>query len=235
MLKNLQTKVAMLRGSDDDSVLRLSTTHSLAMKWLAPRLHRFGQRYPELDLRVEANDAMVSTDGHACDIALRYTNAPADNLLFRDSLVVVVSPEVGAASLDEALEQPLLYEGTLELWLRFLGQNGRRNPGYDFSRSFSHAGLLVQAAVAGHGVALAPYALAYEDLSQGRLVTCPCIPLASHYGYRLVFDERKLDTLKIRAFVDWIEAETADMAQAFATAFPESTQTRSRGKALPLR
>ncbi|MFZ6655347.1 hypothetical protein [Undibacterium sp. TJN19] len=39
----------------------------------------------------------------------------------------------------------------------------------DFAQNLSHSGLLVQAAVSGHGVALLPYAIAHEDIRQGRL------------------------------------------------------------------
>ena len=47
LLETLQGKVAALQGGDDELVLRISTTHSFALKWLVPRLHRFSARHPQ--------------------------------------------------------------------------------------------------------------------------------------------------------------------------------------------
>src|SRR5438552_722948 len=47
MLGELRTKVDALRGGNEENVLRISTTHSLAIKWLVPRLDRFTKLYPD--------------------------------------------------------------------------------------------------------------------------------------------------------------------------------------------
>jgi len=115
------------------------------------------------------------------------------------------------ASLAQLARQPLLYERTPELWLRLLDVNRASGRHRDFSRSYSSAGLLVQAAVAGLGVALVPYALAYEDIAHDRLRRCACTPLASEYGYRLLCSSAKRDMAKVQWFTAWIRAELAGM------------------------
>jgi LysR family glycine cleavage system transcriptional activator len=56
MLGELRAKVGALQDGDDELVLRISATHSFAIKWLVPRLHRFTALHPRLDLRVDASD-----------------------------------------------------------------------------------------------------------------------------------------------------------------------------------
>ncbi|MDN5925496.1 MAG: LysR substrate-binding domain-containing protein [Hyphomicrobiales bacterium] len=213
-LRTLAAGITALQAEDAAVVLRVSTTHSLAMKWLAPRLHRFGLRYPDLDVRVEATDALASLADGSCDVAIRHLRADTAGLLFRDQLIPVFSPTLGASSLDAALRLPLLREGGSDLWLAFLSLNGRTALQPLFSRSYSHAGLLVQAAAAGHGTALAPYALAFQDLEDGRLVTCECEPLPSRYGYAPVASEAGGKADLGRHFTAWLKTETDEMMRS---------------------
>ncbi|HEY0662776.1 MAG TPA: LysR substrate-binding domain-containing protein [Lysobacter sp.] len=226
LLRELHAKVGALQEEDEESVLRIATTHSFAMKWLVPRLHRFTERHPEFDIRVESGDTPIALDGDASDVALRYSpiaGADQANILYREHLVVAYSPELDAVlrerpsppSLAELLRYPLLCEGTPELWLRLLAANGVARQHYDFSRSYSHAGLLVQAAVAGLGVALVQYSLAYEDIRKNRLVVCPSQSLVPTYCYRLLCSNEKREIAKVRHFAEWIRAEVADMSRTF--------------------
>lgn len=218
LLTELGRQVTALRQDDPAALLRISTTHSFAMKWLVPRLHRFTARHPAVDIRVEASDGVVDMAAGVCDVALRYVAATPqdDGLLYRERLVAVVSPSLLTApastpKLATLVRQPLLFEGTPEPWLRVLEASGVRTRRLDFSRSYSHGGLLVQAAVAGHGVALAPFALAHEDLQQGRLVQCDCAPLPNGYGYRIVVAPGLSPSVKVQAFVAWMQEEVAAM------------------------
>ncbi len=195
-----------------NSVLRISTTHSFAMKWLVPRLFRFTATYPQLELRVDASDQVVALDDGSCDVAVRYgpIGSGGTDVLYRERLVVAYSPALHDgpnASLARLLRHPLLYEGTPELWLRLLEANRVRGRHRDFSRSYNNAGILVQAAVAGLGVALLPYALACEDIAQGRLRLAPVAPLASDHGYRLLCSADRRAMAKVAWFSAWIRAE----------------------------
>jgi LysR family glycine cleavage system transcriptional activator len=150
---------------------------------------------------------------------LRYvaTSMDDDSVLYREQLIAVVSPSLlpspsdAPPKLATLVRQPLLFEGTTEPWLRVLEACGLRTRRLDFSRSYSHGGLLVQAAVAGHGVALAPFALACEDLLQGRLVRCDSPPLPNGHGYRVIMAPGSGPSAKVQAFVAWLHDEVAAM------------------------
>ncbi|MEH6435515.1 LysR substrate-binding domain-containing protein [Massilia sp. DD77] len=218
MLGDLRAKVAALQRGDEESVLRISTTHSFAIKWLVPRMHRFTKLYPELDIRIDSNDAPVDLQADSTDVAVRYgpvrEGDPAT--LFRERLVPVYSPELlapGQADLTLA-DLPhcrLLVETSPEAWLQLLNENKALKGKYDFSRGYSHWGVLVQAAVAGQGVALVPYGIAFQDIASGALRQIPCRSAPFGNGYKFLVNPHKEHMLKVRRFREWMVGEMAEM------------------------
>jgi LysR family glycine cleavage system transcriptional activator len=222
MLSDLRGKVGALQRGDEESVLRISTTHSFAIKWLVPRMHRFTRLYPELDIRIDSNDAPVDLEADSTDVAVRYgpvrDGDPA--LLFRERLVPVYSPELLEPGQSELLlsdlpSYRLLVEKSPENWLQLLNENKALKGKYDFSRGYSHWGVLVQAAVAGQGVALVPYGIACQDIASGALrqIACRSAPFGS--GYRFLANPHKESMTKVKRFREWVVAEMEEMRQGF--------------------
>lgn len=233
VLAELRAKVVALRLAQDPRLLRISTTHSLAMKWLLPRLHRFNERQPAQDIRVSADDGLADLDGGGCDLALRYQAMRAGEdavFVYAERLVLVHSPGLAPPQtpLPTLLRHALLHEGDNGAWLRLLTEQGLNSPHLDFSRVFSHGGLLVQAAVAGQGVALAPYALAHEDLQSGRLLRAAVPAQGSGYGYRLLLSPARLDSAPLRAFADWLRQEFTQMDADLAVPLKPTAPGRTR-------
>jgi len=212
---DLNATIERLRMDDDDDLLRVSATHSFAMKWLVPRLPDFTRRYPRIDLRIDSSDLLADLDGGGCDVAIRYQRWQ-DNQdgtwLLREKQVVVYSPTLfsGQPTLDDLARHTLLCEDAAD-WLTLLEAAQIKRPRYDFSARFSHAGLVVQAAVAGQGVALVPYAIAHAELAAGRLRLGPCKPLVSPFGYRIMCAPAKAGLAKVRWFEDWLRQEVSAM------------------------
>ncbi|MES2325282.1 MAG: LysR substrate-binding domain-containing protein [Pseudomonadota bacterium] len=218
MLGDLRAKISALQSGDEESVLRISTTHSFAIKWLVPRMHRFTKLYPELDIRLDSNDAPVSLDDESTDVAVRFgpVSDGDPGLLFRERLIAVYSPELLAPgqaelTLADLPRFPLLYEKTPESWLQLLAENKALKGKYDFSRGYSHWGVLAQAAVAGQGIALVAYGIAAQDILKGSLrrINCRSAPFGS--GYRFMVNPRKENMPKVQRFRAWLVAEMDDM------------------------
>jgi LysR family transcriptional regulator, glycine cleavage system transcriptional activator len=223
MLAELNGKVNALRGGREESILRISTTHSFAIKWLVPRMHRFTKLYPELDIRLDSNDAPVNLEDDSTDVAVRYgpvsDGDPA--LLFRERLIAVYSPDLLAPGQNELTladlsRFPLLYENSTESWLQLLNENKALKGKYDFSRGYSHWGVLAQAAVAGQGIALVAYGIAFQDILKGSLkqIQCRSAPFGS--GYRFLVNPSKENMPKVQRFRAWLRAEMDDMQRALA-------------------
>lgn len=220
MLGELRAKIGALQSGDEESVLRISTTHSFAIKWLVPRMHRFTKLYPELDIRLDSNDAPVNLDHDSTDVAVRYgpVSEGDPDMLFRERLIAVYSPDLLQAGQSEITladlpNFPLLYEKTPESWLQLLNENKAKGK-YDFSRGYSHWGVLAQAAVAGQGIALVAYGIAFQDILKGQLrqINCRSAPFGS--GYRFLVNPRKEKMPKVQRFRAWLVAEMSDMQRA---------------------
>jgi LysR family glycine cleavage system transcriptional activator len=114
---------------------------------------------------------------------------------------------------------PLLHSGDAQWWSEVLAREGLDSARSRFGRSYSHGGILVQAAVAGLGVALAPYPLAYEDLERGNLVAADCMPLDSGIRYRLIYGRNRGNVRKIQLFRAWMTEEMAALQARFTEQF----------------
>ncbi|RJG21073.1 LysR family transcriptional regulator [Massilia cavernae] len=218
MLGELRAKIGALQMGNEESVLRISTTHSFAIKWLVPRMHRFTKLYPELDIRLDSNDAVVDLEDAGTDVAVRYgpvsDGDPA--LLFRERLIAVYSPDLLAPgqtelTLADLPRFPLLYEKSPESWLQLLNENRALKGKYDFSRGYSHWGVLAQAAVAGQGIALVAYGIACQDILKGALKQINCRSAPFDSGYRFLVNPRKENMPKVQRFRAWIMAEMDEM------------------------
>ncbi|MES2038347.1 MAG: LysR substrate-binding domain-containing protein [Pseudomonadota bacterium] len=234
LLRDLHIKVAALREDSANDSLRISCTHSFAMKWLVPRLHRYTQLHPDIDIRIDSNDAVVDPGQGQCDIAIRhqlFVEEDETSLLWREQLLLAYSPAMltdkdkrarQEPDLKRLLRYPLLYEGTPENWIRLLKSRELLKQPHDFAQNYSHAGLLVQAAVAAQGVALLPVAIACEDIQQGRLHTLPTAQLSSRYCYRIVTASSR--AVKVDNFVNWLHDEMTQM-QNYLLTRPHATAT----------
>lgn len=221
VLGDLRAKAAALQNSGEECVLRISSTHSFALKWLAPRLTHFTRLHPDLDIRLDANDRNVSLEDDSVDVAIRYGvyDAGDPSMLFPERLVAVYSPDIlppgrDAFTLEDLRDLPLLDEGSNVHWQRYVTANGLPSGGYHVSRGYSHWGVLAQAAVAGQGVALVAFSIVYEDLRKGalRMIEGRCIPYKS--GYRFLVNINKERMPKIERFRAWLVDEMAEMERA---------------------
>jgi LysR family glycine cleavage system transcriptional activator len=219
-LADLRAKVDALQDGDEETILRISATHSLAFKWLVPRMHRFTKLHPELDIRIDSNDKPVDLEDDTTDVAIRYGAVSAGDpaTLFREQLVAVYSPDLlgpgqSELTLADLPRFPLLYEASTESWLQLLNENKALKGKYNFSRGFSHWGLLAQAAVAGQGVALVAYGIAFEDIQKGTLLRLVCRSAPFSRGYRFLVNPHKEGMTKIRRFRSWLFEEMEQMRQ----------------------
>ena len=130
-------------------------------------------------------------------------------LLFEALLSPLCAPETGArlgepADLDGRGAAPLLPAGEWPAWLEAAGVSTPPLTG----PVFDSAALLVQAAIAGHGVALVPVRLFEEVLKEGRAVR-PFRHQVNLDGYWLTRLKSRKPTPAMAAFQAWITAAAA--------------------------
>lgn len=206
-----------LEARDRGGVLNATVLPSFAAMWLLPRLGRFRAAHPEIDVRLSSDSEMVDFARSDFDIGIRTGRGRwpglRSDLVLTEQLTVVCSPElarsVGLRTPRDLARTTLLHDEPRErwaIWFRRLGIDDIdpwRGPG------FSHSNMVIQAAVAGQGVAVVGETLAADELRAGRLVRPFAETLPTDYSYYLVYLEAAAERPKIAAFREWILAEAA--------------------------
>ena len=196
--------------------LTVSALPSFAARWLVPRLGRFRQIRPDIDLRIDPSAELSDFAGGDVDVSIRYGRGKYPGLrtdwLMTEDIFPVCSPLLLAGM--HPLREPgdlehhvLLHDdghGDWRTWLLAAAADG-----VDPTRGpiFTDSGMLIQAAMAGQGVALARGVLAADELAAGRLVRPFALSLPTAYAYYLVCPQDRAEQPKIAAFRDWLLGE----------------------------
>lgn len=230
ILDRLEQATERLRASEAAGLLTVSTGTSFASKWLVPRLQRFRERRPDIDVRIDADDALTDFRRDNVDLAIRYGGGVYPGLysvkLLQDTVFPVCGPKLledryPLRAPEDLKHHTLLHDqGVVEDWSSWLRTAGVS--GVDASRgpSFSHSAMLIEAAIAGQGVALARSSMVAHDLREGRLVQPFLLSLRPEFSYWVVCPQGTVDKPKIAEFRAWVleeaAAETGERAQPAA-------------------
>lgn len=196
-------------GGHMREVLTVGVVGTFAGGWLLGRLGDFTAAHPHVDLRILTNNNRVDLAGEGLDYAIRFGNGAWHGThaerLCEAPLTVLCAPALarrlvsGPAAL---ARETLLRSYRADEWPRWFAAAGTdcpalRGPVFDSST------LMVSAAVAGHGVALAPAAMFEADLLTERLVA-PFAVEISVGAYWLTRLMTRAETPAMRLFRDWL-------------------------------
>ena len=192
--------------------LRISCTPTFARQLIVPALPGFTAAHPHIELELTLSVPLLAEGDAGADIEVRHGAVPDEiapaQVLLRDRLTPLAAPALlaGHAPLREPrdlLALPLL-RTPLQPWAPWLRAAGLPDaPEPDTGPRFVDLGLVLAAALAGQGIALARLSLARHELAEGRLVQpfALTVPAERHYG--LVCHRPGPAT---QAFVDWLHA-----------------------------
>lgn len=187
-----------------------------------PRLQRFRERCPELDILLHASDELVDLEHSRVDLGVRYGTGNYPGLvserLFVDEIFPVYSPRLlrGHASLKKPGDlrgQPLLHtdwtpeRGQWPGWAEWIRAAGLTGIDVTKGLRFSDGALAIQAAVGGQGIALGSKALTLEHVAAGRLVRPFKLSLVTDFAYYTACTKSRADEPDIVAFRRWLMTE----------------------------
>jgi len=159
----------------------LGCSGSLLARWFIPRLGRLKADLPELRLHLSAGEGDLDPRRPGLDALLVYAQPPwpADmqvHVLAEERIGPVLSPHyAGFERLRDAPASALLDEAVLhttsrpQAWPTWVDEQGLDPAALKHGQAFEHLYYLLEAAVAGLGVAIAPQPLVADDLRAGRL------------------------------------------------------------------
>lgn len=199
-------------------LLTLATPPAFGMRWLIPRLPDFYQQCPEIILSLVTRAAAAEFDMSDSDVAIHYGRGSLSNMtvipLVGNRLVVVGAPAYLKRL--KPLKKPADIASVVKLqpttrpmlWRDWLAENGVSEKNPWCGPRFEHNYLIVQAAVAGIGIALLPAIIVADEVRAGRLVNPFGHAFPNPDCYRLVFPSSSGEDRKITMFRRWIISES---------------------------
>ncbi len=218
----LGESTARLRTQRAGGVLTLTTLAAFANGWLLPRLHRFHERAPRVDVVLRTSRTLTDFKREDLDLAIRFGPAAGRGLhgeaLCGEELFHVASPRLfGGGRTPETLAAlaayPLLHdidahpEQPWMSWRAWFERAGLDVPATARGTQFTDSIVLIGAAVAGLGVALGRGPQVAPLLAGGQLVRVTQESWRAPWSYYLVAPEAHFRRPVVRAFVDWALGE----------------------------
>lgn len=219
-LADIAAEVALLRGAVLPGGLVLHCQLCEAFYWLMPRLSRFHERHPGIEVRVVSALAPLTEAREHFDVAIQTTGRPsgAARLAFTasDEIFPVCAPglvEGARAPIppDELSRFPLLSHRVVPQdwmdWPEWFDVIGWRLPQDARLTHFDSFPLVLQAAVAGQGIALGWRRTVSGLLAEGKL-TCVCDETVQRPSEISVFHgPRRGNHAETKALLNWLKQE----------------------------
>ena len=206
----------------DTQTLTITAGPAFTSKWLAPRMFDFAQAHPDVELRFSATLRLIDFARDDVDVAIRFGEGPDDGLFSLDIIdewmTPMMSPEMARKIKTPAdlRSATLLHQDDFTFikqssnWNTWFYEQGLGKPpegGPRFSQS-DHAN---DAAIAGTGVVLGRYSLVERELRDNQLVAPFPLAISVTARYRIVCPLGAEKRPQIKAFIDWVLKEVADM------------------------
>ncbi|MFZ6675344.1 transcriptional regulator GcvA [Undibacterium sp. Xuan67W] len=194
--------------------LAITALPSFAARWLSPRLGRFIEHYPDLEVSLQSSNQLSDFSRESIDIGIRFGlgNYPGlvSELLMGDYYYPVVSPYYHGGQLPKTpseLASSHLLRCDEEPWEPWFRAAGLDNEEPTSGLVFQDASILSRAAVDGQGIALGRHAIVRPDIESGLLVRLFDIAIPSPVSYHLVYAAHAMEKPQVKAFRAWLLEE----------------------------
>lgn len=219
----LSMGLMVLKESSAGGVLTVTISPAFAAKWLLPRIDRFQRLCPETDVRLDTSLKPVDFAAQGIDIGVRYGNGHWPGLAAEKLMDEEIFPVCAPSMLQRLGRAPgsgvfagetLIHDQSIDeragfpswdAWMQHAGMAGSSS---NRALKINNSAAVLQAAIDGHGIALARSVMARDDLAAGRLVRLfPDITLDSPLAYYVVYRKESAALPKLVRFRDWLLTE----------------------------
>lgn len=206
----MATTLDRIEAGQVRELLFLGVVGTFAVGWLLPRLKAFQKQHPFIDVRVSTNNNRVDMAAEGLDFAIRFGQGSWHGTdafrLFEAPLSPLCTPKLAETlkTPTDLMEATLLRSYRADEWSNWFAAAGvtpaaQVNAGIVFDTSLG----MMEAALQGLGVALAPPSMFSRHLASGAIIQPfpVTISLGSYWLTRL---QSKPPTPAMQAFSDWM-------------------------------
>ena len=193
--------------------LLVAVPPTFARNILVPRLAAFTESHPDIELELQLTIPLLDVKAGEADVEVRYgggqyADAGGPELLLAEPVFPVAAPtyivRTGPFDTPAALRKAHLLRSPLEPWRPWFAAAGLDWPEPAQGVQFNDLGLLMEAAVAGQGIALGRRTIVAHWLASRILVPVLDLAADSPHAYWLLYDPADLARGEVRSFVDWL-------------------------------
>jgi DNA-binding transcriptional LysR family regulator len=192
--------------------LRVAVTPTFARAILIPRLPRFTEAYPEIDLTLQVSIPLLDVVAEDADLMIRFGSgryADVEHVcLVKDEVTPLASPafvrEHGPFESPQDLEGQALLRSPLEPWRTWFAAQHLDWPEPAEGSQFNDVGLMCDAAAASMGIALVRLKLGAPWLDNGSLVRLFTQTVPSPHAHYLCWRTGAMDRWECQAFAQWL-------------------------------
>lgn len=206
-----------LRSQTRQQRLVISATPSFASRWLAPRLWKFIDVHPEIEVVLQSGSHLVDLRLDGVDIGIRFGRGQYAGVvtekLSEDYYYPVAAPGYRGKQ-NKKLVRPadlvhctLLRMDTRESWQPWLALAGLDLPEPRGTLVVEDSSLTLRHAVEGKGVALSRHTIAWQEIASGTLVRLFDVAQLCEEAHYLVHLPEGLEKPGVAAFRKWIVEE----------------------------
>lgn len=208
-----EESVRLLQEGQGSKRLTVAAPRDFSAKWLTARLARYSADRPDMRFVLADADGPVDFTQANLDLAVVFGAMPAEEelsgkLLASEAMVIVANPELAAQakSATDLFNVPLIHCPNSD-WAAWFARNGGEAADPLGGLTVADAGLAIDAAAAGYGVARVPMTLVAGDLDAGR-VSRIFEPEAIDEAYWLVAPAPQWRQAKVKALVAFLTEPT---------------------------
>ena len=219
-LDEIAVATQRLLANTETDIVTISVAPNFLTRWLMPRMQRFQEKFPDVELQISASTGLIDFNKSNTDMAIYFGSGEwhdIDMHFLRDVLLVpVCSPALvsGSKSLvhPEDLRKHTLIHVSKRLneWPEWLQLVGVEYVGFSRGLQLSSSQLATAAAQEGLGVTLADSTFASREIIEGKLIMPFDIMLDTHQSFYLVHQKNRLLTYAMRVFKEWVIEEMHD-------------------------
>ena len=214
--------LTMLKESREKEPLKVTVTPSFANKWLMPRMSRFRDEHPGIEVQLLPSTSRAEFSRAGIDVGVRTGWGKWSGLKAEELTPVHMTP-LCSPRLLEGRGRPDSPEGLANFtlihadvssmagikseWREWLVAAGAKKVDFTRGLSFHDPGLALQAAIDGLGVAMGYVELAEADIAEGRLVRLFETEVRHPWSYYIVVPEDRDADLQTTIFCQWLRSQ----------------------------
>ena len=216
-LNEIEVASQSITANPKADILTLSSPPNFLIRWLMPRLHRFQQLYPDVELQITSTTELLDLTKSNIDMAIVFGHGDWHDIdvvfLKKVFLVPVCAPSLLSAEHPLRGPQDLRNYSLIHVskrlyeWPEWLQLSGIDYSGFRRGMQLSSSQLATVAAREGLGVALAENTLSAREIANGVLVKPFDTLLDTGRAYYLVHQKNHLMSYGMRVFKEWLMNE----------------------------